>query len=253
MRLLLLGGTHEAKALARSLHAQGIDLVYSIAGLVRHPDLPCQVISGGFSRSGGLEAYLHEAGIDQVLDATHPYAANISRRAAEASAAAGVPCWRYVRPAWQAQAGDNWHEFDDWRDLALALVDHRSVFFASGRLDQDFVNSLYLNVDQKQWYRSASTPVFELPPSMTWIEGIGPFPIEAERELMRRHAIDAVVSKNSGGDLASAKLTVARERGIPVYLLKRKPLPQVEREFDHVDDCRDAVLTWFKSRERYAD
>ena len=70
---------------------------------------------------------------------------------------------------------------------------------------------------------------------------------------MRRHAIDAVVSKNSGGDLASAKLTVARERGIPVYLLKRKPLPQVEREFDHVDDCRDAVLTWFKSRERYAD
>lgn len=250
MRLLLLGGTSEAKQLARELHRQDVELVYSIAGLVRWPDLPCEVISGGFSRIGGLEQYLRAAGITRVLDATHPFAARMSRGAVEACAAAGIPCWRYLRPAWRPRENDNWHEFDEWRDLGLALIDHRSVLFTSGRLDQAFVDALYygtLDIGQKQWYRSATRPAFELPPSMTWIEDIGPFRLEDERELMRRHTVDALVSKNSGGDLAGAKLEAARERGIPVYLLKRKPLPAADREFDHVETCRDALLEVFQA------
>lgn len=244
MRLLLLGGTHEARTLALELHQQGIDLVYSIAGLVRQPDLPCEVISGGFSRIGGLETYLREAGITRVMDATHPYASRMSRRAVEACATVGIPCWRYLRPAWEAGEKDNWHEFDDWRDLGLALIDHRSVLFTAGRLDQAFVDSLShatWDIGQKQWYRSATRPAFELPSSMTWIEDIGPFDVDAERELMQRLQTDALVSKNSGGRLTAAKLEVARERGIPVYLLKRTTLPPADREFGDVETCRDSL------------
>ena len=245
MRLLLLGGTNESKGLARELHQQGVPLVYSIAGLVRQPDLSCEVISGGFSRIGGLEKYLREAGITHVLDATHPYATQMSRRAVEACAAVGIPCWRYLRPAWQADPRDNWHEFADWRDLGYALIDHQAVLFTAGRLTQEFIDMLYhatCEVGQKQWYRSATRPEFKLPPSMTWIEAIGPFNIEAERELMQRHGIDALVSKNSGGNLSGAKIEVARERGIPVYLLRRESLPPIEREFDRIEACRDALL-----------
>ena len=256
MRLLLLGGTNEARLLARELHQRGIDLVYSIAGLVRQPDLPCEVISGGFSALGGLENYLRDAGITRVLDATHPYAVRMSRNAVEACAAAGVPCWRYLRPAWQAQENDNWHEFASWRDLELALIDHHAVLFTMGRLDPDFVEALYhstMDYAQKQWQRSATKPAFKLPPSMTWIESIGPFNLDAERELMQRHGIDALVSKNSGGDQAAAKLEIARERGIPVYMLKREPLPDVEREFDRVETCCEALLEAHASETRNAD
>lgn len=256
MRLLLLGGTSEAKSLAQDLHQRGVELVYSIAGLVRQPDLPCEVISGGFSRIGGLETYLREAGITRVLDATHPYAARMSRRAVEASAAVGIPCWRYLRPAWQRRANDNWHHFDDWRRLGLALADHRSVLFTCGRLDQAFADALYQDtrdIGQRQWYRSATRPHFELPPSMTWIEDIGPFTVEAERALMQRLKTDALVSKNSGGDHASAKLEVARARGIPVYLLRRKALPPADREFGDVDACRESLLEVFEREARDAD
>lgn len=104
--ILLLGGTGDAVGLARQLAQAGVPLIYSIAGLVRHPDLPVPVISGGFSQYGGLEAYLSQQGITGVLDATHPYATNISKAAVQAATSRQIPIWRYLRAGWQAGPGD---------------------------------------------------------------------------------------------------------------------------------------------------
>jgi len=245
MKILLLGGINEAVRLAGDLHRSGVDLVYSIAGLVRQPELDCEVVSGGFSQIGGLEAFLKSRGIGLVLDATHPYASKMSEQAVAATAAVSIPCWRYLRPAWQAQSGNNWHLFDTWERLSHALVDHDAVLFTAGRLQQSFVDALYewtRNTVQKQWLRSSIKPAFQLPPSMTWIEDIGPYEVSGERELMKKFKIDSVISKNSGGEHAIAKLEVARERQIPVYMLKRPGLAEAGREFDDIEQCRDAVL-----------
>ena len=245
MRILVLGGINEAVTLAKDLHQCEVRLIYSIAGLVRQPDLDCNVVSGGFSKIGGLEGYLKTEEITMVMDVTHPYASKMSEQAIDACAAVGIPCWRYLRPAWKQLEGDNWHEFDTWARLSHALVDHAAVFFTAGRLDQTFVDDLYewtRDTVQKQWVRSANKPNFDIPPSMSWIEDIGPYGFEGEQILMNKFNIDAVISKNSGGNHAIAKLEAARERGIPVYMLKRPQLPKVDREFDDVDECREALL-----------
>ena len=245
MRVLVLGGINEAVTLARDLHQCDVRLIYSIAGLVRQPDLNCTVVSGGFSKIGGLERYLETEKITLVLDVTHPYASKMSEQAVAACVSSGIPCWRYLRPAWVQQEGDNWHVFESWGRLNLALIDHKAVFFTAGRLDQAFVDDLYewtRDTVQKQWVRSINKPKFEIPPSMSWIEDIGPYELEGERALMSKYKIDSVISKNSGGNHAIAKLEAARERGIPVYMLKRPRLPEADREFDDVDECREALL-----------
>ena len=252
MTVLLLGGTSEAITLAHSLHRQDVKLIYSIAGLVRQPELPCEVISGGFSRFGGLRAYLDSASISLLVDATHPYAAQMSQTAAQIAAEAGIPCWRFLRPPWAPTEGDNWHQFERWEQLANALFDHEAVFFTVGRLPQAFVDSLYLwssNNAQRQWVRSALRPGFEMPPSMHWIEALGPYELAPERELMKKHRIDALVSKNSGGAQTVAKLEIARERNIPVYMLKRPQLAPVEREFSDIGECGEQVCAYLAARD----
>ena len=256
MRILVLGGINEAVTLAKDLHQCDVRLIYSIAGLVRQPDLDCTVLSGGFSQIGGLEAYLKTEKITMVLDVTHPYASKMSEQAVSACALLGIPYWRYLRPAWVKQEGDNWHEFDTWNRLIHALIDHEAVFFTAGRLDQVFVDELYgwtRDTVQKQWVRAANKPNFVIPPSMTWIEDIGPYELEGEKALMAKYKIDAVISKNSGGNHAIAKLEAARDRGIPVYMLKRPELPEADREFDDVEECREALLEACRQSSADAD
>lgn len=248
MNLLLLGGIHEAVRLARELHAAAVPVVYSIAGLVRRPQLSCRVVSGGFSGSGGLGAFLEAEDIGMIVDATHPYASRMSAQAFESARGAGIPCWRYQRPPWHPHEGDLWHGFSVWEELCPALQDHARVLFTAGRLQQSFVNSLYRLTrerEQRQWLRSATRPDFQLPPSMTWLQALGPFTLEGERELMHERGIDALVSKNSGGAHASAKLEAARERDIPVYILERPVLPGVDREFSDVETCLGAVRKFY--------
>ena len=245
MRVLVLGGINEAVTLAKDLHQCDVHLIYSVAGLVRQPELDCTVVSGGFSKIGGLEAYLKTEEVSMVVDVTHPYASKMSQQAVDACAALGISCWRYLRPAWEQEEGDNWHEFESWDQLSHALVDHEAVFFTAGRLDQTFVDALYewtRETVQKQWVRSATKLKFNIPPSMHWLEDIGPYGLEGERSLMDKYRIDALISKNSGGIHTIAKLEAARERGIPVYMLKRPQLAEVEREFDDIDECREALL-----------
>ena len=130
-RILLLGGVTEALAIARTLGPQHI---YSLAGVGRVPtDLKCQVRVGGYGGAEGLAQYIREERVDLLLDATHPYAAQISQNAASAAQLSGIPCWALRRPAWQPQPGDDWREVSDWAELIEALKPFRKPLFTLGR------------------------------------------------------------------------------------------------------------------------
>jgi len=234
-RILLLGGVTEALAIARQL---GPEHIYSLAGIGRVPqDLACQVRVGGYGGAQGLAAYLREAGITLLIDATHPYAAQISRNAASAAQAAGIPCWALRRPAWQAQAGDDWREVDDWAGLIEALKPFRRPLFTLGREPLQHLEEI---PPEQFWTLRA----LETCPGNERCEVIGargPFRIEDERALFERRRIDVLVSKNSGSVATEPKLEVAREHGVPVLILKRPTLPAVDRAFTSTAQVITAV------------
>ncbi|MND48238.1 Precorrin-6A reductase [compost metagenome] len=234
-RILLLGGVTEALAIARRLGPQH---VYSLAGIGRVPqDLQCQVRVGGFGGTEGLANYLHEAGITLLIDATHPYAAQISRNAANAAGMAGIPCWALRRPAWQAQTGDDWREVEDWAGLIEALKPFRRPLFTLGREPLQHLDEI---PPEQFWTLRA----LEACPGNDRCEVIGargPFHIEDERALFQRRKIDVLISKNSGSVATEPKLEVARELGTPVLILKRPALPDVDRAFDSPADLAAAL------------
>ncbi|MDR2317294.1 MAG: cobalt-precorrin-6A reductase [Pseudomonas sp.] len=235
-RILLLGGVTEALAIARRLGPQH---VYSLAGIGRVPqDLQCQVRVGGFGGAEGLASYLREAGITLLIDATHPYAAQISRNAASAARIAGIPCWALRRPAWQAQAGDDWREVEDWAGLIEALKPFRRPLFTLGREPLQHLDEI---PPEQFWTLRA----LEACPGNERCEVIGargPFHIEDERALFRRRRVDVLISKNSGSVATEPKLEVARELGVPVLILKRPVLPEVDRQFGSLTDLATALL-----------
>ncbi|AXQ46637.1 cobalt-precorrin-6A reductase [Pseudomonas sp. SAR267] len=224
-RILLLGGVTEALAIARHL---GPEHVYSLAGIGRVPqDLACQVRVGGYGGADGLAAYLREAGITLLIDATHPYAAQISRNAVSAARAAGIPCWALRRPAWQAQPGDDWREVEDWAALIEALKPFRRPLFTLGREPLQHL----AEIPPEQFWTLRALEACAGNERCEVIGARGPFHIEDERALFERCRIDVLVSKNSGSVATEPKLDVARERGVPVVVLKRPTLPAVDREF----------------------
>lgn len=244
MTLLLLGGTADARRLAMRLHRCSITVIYSVAGLVRQPDLECRVVSGGFSQFGGLVKYIQAQKIDAIMDVTHPYASTMSEVAVDAAGECRIPLWCYHRPAWEAVAADDWVEFEEWGQLASMLLDKRAVFFTSGQLAQAFVDQLYAQLDGREQLlvlRTAIKPELQQLESMIWLQDIGPFNIDQERNIMLKYGIDALVSKNSGGSATRAKLAVARERAIPVYMLKRPLLSAADQQFTDIDHCFDFV------------
>lgn len=234
-RILLLGGVTEALAIARRLGPQH---VYSLAGIGRVPqDLQCQVRVGGFGGAEGLANYLREACITLLVDATHPYAAQISRNAASAARSAGVTCWALRRPAWQAQAGDDWREVEDWAGLSEALKPFRRPLFTLGREPLQHLDEI---PPEQFWTLRA----LEACPGNERCEVIGargPFHIEDERALFQRRSIDVLISKNSGSVATEPKLEVARELGVPVLVLKRPALPDVDRAFESPSDLAAAL------------
>jgi len=139
VKLLILGGTSDAKTLARELHAKGVEVVYSIAGLVRQPDLPCEIISGGFSVRGGLSQYIVENNITAVLDATHPFASKMSQTALEVTEQLQIPLWRYQRPDWSPTPEDDWTFFINWDDLLRGLAPFKSVLLTQGQLSESML------------------------------------------------------------------------------------------------------------------
>lgn len=235
-RILLLGGTGDALRLARCL---GPSHIYSLAGLGRVPDdLMCQVRVGGFGGAQGLATYMAAERIDLLVDATHPYAAQISGNAASAAEQAGIPCWALRRPAWQPGAGDDWREVGDWAELVGAINEYKRPFFTLGR---EPLAHLHEIPEHQHW--TVRCLDAQSPTDRAEIIGDrGPFDLQSERRLLERLNSDVLVSKNSGGASTEPKLQVARERGLPVLLLRRPVLPAVSREFAHRDELRAALV-----------
>ena len=234
-RILLLGGTTEALRLARRLNPEAI---YSLAGLGRVPDdLPCQVRVGGFGGAEGLAGFIRQQGIELLLDLTHPYAAQISANAARAAALSGISCWALRRPGWQAGAGDDWREVDDWAGLVAALKDFRRPLFTLGREPLEHLHE----IPPHQHWTVRCLTAQEGVPRATVIGARGPFDLHGERALFALLGSDVLISKNSGSQSTEPKLQVARELGLPVLLLRRPELPAVEREFVSLEALAEAL------------
>ena len=234
-RILLLGGVTEALAIARTLGPQHI---YSLAGVGRVPsDLRCQIRVGGYGGAEGLAQFIADEGVDLLLDATHPYAAQISANAARAAQLAGIPCWALRRPAWQPQAGDDWREVADWAELITALEPFHRPLFTLGREPLQHLDE----IPAHQFWTLRALDVYPGNPRCEVIGARGPFLLEEERALFERRQIDVLISKNSGSSATEPKLEVARERGVPVLVLKRPGLPGVDQEFESVAEVLAAL------------
>ncbi|WP_137169304.1 precorrin-6A/cobalt-precorrin-6A reductase [Marinomonas sp. FW-1] len=243
MKVLLLGGTADARRLADSLHKENVSVIYSLAGLVRVPKVDCQLVVGGFTQFGGLAQYLKDNHINAILDVTHPYAQTMSSKAVTAAKEVGIPCWRFHRPAWQKKEGDLWQEYQDEADLLARLDGFRVPLLSAGQMSEALLERiLHLPSVERIVWRTAVEPKFALPDRVRWIKAIGPFALEDERQLLIDQGIDVIVSKNSGGGATYSKLEAARELFIPVLLHARPILPDAEREFSDTEECLQACL-----------
>lgn len=254
MSLLVLGGTNDALLLANSLHQKGVSVIYSLAGLVRVPTVDYKVITGGFSQYGGLNSYINtsENAIAGILDATHPYANSISDTAHQAAIKNSIPYWQFDRPAWVKQAADNWFEYNNWGQLCSMLGDKKSIFITTGQLDPITLDTVSKKLAAKILIRTAIKPTAKSQANVRWIQAIGPFTLEGEIALMQEYAVDALISKNSGGNATMAKLHAAKKLQVPVYLLKRPEYQRCQNDepntkivFSNVAACEDAVLAHF--------
>jgi precorrin-6A/cobalt-precorrin-6A reductase len=226
--VLILGGTTEARQLAGRLAARGdLDVTLSLAGRTRAPAAqPVPVLVGGFGGAEGLAAYLREKSVALLIDATHPYAAQISRNAAEAARLVGTPLLALRRPPWVRVAGDRWREVETVAGAAAALGEKpRRVFLALGRQEVGPFEAA-----PRHRYLIRSVDPIEPPlavPEARYITARGPFGEADERALLAAERIDAIVAKNSGGTATYGKIAAARSLGIEVVLIRRPELPDV--------------------------
>lgn len=222
MRILVLGGTAEASALARALAQRpDLDAILSFAGRTRIPDgWPIPIRIGGFGGIDGLAAYLRDQAIDAVVDATHPFAAQMSRHAQAACHATGTPLIVLTRPAWQAGPQDRWITVGDINAAAAALGDPpKRVFLTVGRLH---IVAFAAAPQHHYLVRSIEAPDPPPPlPHLKFVAGRGPFDVAAERALLRDERIEILVTKNSGAPATFAKIAAARQLGVPVVMIER--------------------------------
>lgn len=222
--LLLLGGTSEASALAGALASLGVRATVSLAGRVAQPRaLPLPVRIGGFGGVAGLVDYLRAEHITHVVDATHPFAAQMSRNAIAACAEAGLPLIALTRAPWVAEHGDDWTRVADMAGAVAALErPAQRVFLAVGRMHLD---DFIAQPQHHYVLRLVDAPETPPLPDCTVIVDRGPFSLENDLALLRDHAVDLVVSKNSGGTGAYAKIEAARALGLPVIMIDRRTIP----------------------------
>jgi precorrin-6A/cobalt-precorrin-6A reductase len=225
-RVLLLGGTTEAARMAQALAEARVDAVYSYAGRTEAPVAqPLPVRVGGFGGVDGLAAYLKTEAISHVIDATHPFAAQMSRNAVDACAEAAVPLVALEREPWQAGEGDRWTHVPDLAAAVEALGEApRRVFLAIGRQNL----GAFASAPQHHYLlRLVDPPTEALPlPHAEAVIARGPFDVAGDRALLESHGIGVIVAKNAGGAGAEAKLIAARELALPVVLIDRPWVPE---------------------------
>jgi precorrin-6A/cobalt-precorrin-6A reductase len=225
MRVLILGGTMEARQLAERLAMRAdLAVTLSLAGRTAAPALPpVPVRIGGFGGAEGLADYLRDQKIDVLIDATHPYAATISMNAAAAAPLARVALLALRRPGWAPIAGDRWVEVGDMVSAVRALGNvPRRAFLALGRKEIE----PFANAPQHSYLVRSVEPVTPplMVPHAVYITARGPFAEADERTMLEQHRIDIIVAKNSGGPATYGKIAAARALSLPVILLRR-PLP----------------------------
>jgi len=226
MRALILGGTGDANQLADTLVRAKIDAIYSYAGRTQIPlghSLPTR--AGGFGGAAGLADFITQECITHVIDATHPFAAEMSRHAVDACATAGVPLVALERAPWTRVAGDNWIEVPDIDAAVAALPAPRArVFLAIGR---QHIAPFAARPQHAYTLRFVDAPDGALPlRDAEVIVSRGPFTFEGDRQLMCARGIEWVVARNSGGTGARAKIDAARELGLPAIMIARPVLPE---------------------------
>jgi precorrin-6A/cobalt-precorrin-6A reductase len=241
LRVLVLGGTADGRALGDLLsETAGFTGVSSLAGRTASPLLPKgEVRIGGFGGVEGLIDYLRDNGINAVVDATHPFAAQMTAHAAEACRHLGVPLAILHRHAWKRVEGDRWVEVSSI-GAAAEVVESvgRRVFLTIGR--QELAPFAPL---RQAWFliRSIDPPTVPLPAMHQLLLDRGPFTVERELDLVRSHGIDAIVSKNSGGQATYGKIAAARQLGLPVVMVQQPLLPDAP-----VVESPQAAMTWLQ-------
>ncbi len=235
MRILVLGGTTEASRLAKALAERtDFEATLSLAGRTEAPAAqPIPTRIGGFGGVEGLATWLGEHRIEALVDATHPFAAQMSRHAAEAARATGTPIVAFVRPPWAREAGDDWREVATLEEAAPAIGETpRRVLLTTGRLG---LASFAVAPQHHYLVRTIDPPEAEVRaglPDHVMLYERGPFDPASERALMERERIEVVVTKNSGGSATYAKIVAARELGLPVVIQQPPVRPEVPQVAD---------------------
>ncbi len=241
-RALILGGTLDAGLLAAAIARAGIDAVYSYGGRTRAPagqPLPTRI--GGFGGPSGLADYIRTEAITHLIDATHPFAAEMSRNAVVACAETGTPLIALERAPWTRMAGDRWIEVADVAAAVAALPENAArVFLAIGR---QHIAPFGTKSEHSYTLRFVDPPDGPLPFEADVIVSRGPFTLDGELEMMRTRGIQWIVARNSGGDGARAKMDAARLLGLPVIMITRPLLPERQRVERVID-----VLQWLGHR-----
>ena len=241
MTLLVLAGTGEAQVIARALAAEGRPAIASLAGATRAPKptgLPTRI--GGFGGAEGFRAYLAQAGITAVLDATHPFAYRISQRSADICHKTGLPYCQVLRPPWKPETGDDWTLLDREEQAADHIAPGATVFLATGRQTLDRFANLWAC---RLICRQIDSPEGPFPfPNGDFLVGRPPFSVADEVETFSRLGVDWLIVKNAGGDVPRTKLHAARQLGIPVIMLNRPQQPDAFR----VETAQQA-LDWVAS------
>ncbi len=247
MRVLILGGTGNAAELAAKVATiQGLEAITSLAGRTREPSVPLGDLRvGGFGGVAGLASYLRVMQIDLLIDATHPFATQISFNAADAASEVGVPRLMLIRPPWQKESSDRWIEVDSVEAAAASVANQaQRVFLTVGR--QELAAFAHL---EKIWFlmRMIDPPTDDalVPPGMVLCDR-GPFTFNNERQILIHNKIDTIVSKNSGGDATKAKIIAARELGVKVVMVNRPAIPPGEQVTDV-----DGALAWLFDKLHY--
>jgi precorrin-6A/cobalt-precorrin-6A reductase len=226
LNILVLGGTLEATALATALSRKPVRATLSLAGRVARPkaqDVPVRV--GGFGGAAGLAAYLRDNAITHLVDATHPFAAQMSQNAVTAARSTGTPLIALTRPAWSAGPGDDWTCVPDIPAAVASLAGPReTVLLALGRMH---LAAFAAQPQHCYILRLVDPPEGPLPlPETQVIVDRGPFTLAGDMALMQREGVQRVVCKNAGGSGAVAKLHAARALGLPVVMIDRPTLPE---------------------------
>ncbi len=228
-RLAIVGGTGEAMELAaHAIDLPGLAVITTLAGRTRDPKAVAGLVRiGGFGGEAGLVEYLQTEQIDLIVDASHPFAAQISRHVAGAATKVGIDRVMLVRPAWTRLPEDKWIEVESIAAAVQAIPASAERIFAT--IGRQQLAPFAVLTDRWCLMRSIDPPdpSIPLPPGKLLLDR-GPFTLERERELLKEYQIQAIVSKNSGGDATYAKIIAARELGMPVIMVQRPPVPTGE-------------------------